>query len=305
MRVALISDVHTNLAAWDAVVQHWQAKADSFDEIWSLGDWLGYNDHHPVHLWDRIKAGRLNALQGLLDNPAIRGVIGNHDIAVLDGGGAGGYNGTASKVISSQREQVRFSEQWRDEIAPWLRRQPHLLSPLPGVYITHGVFHPTQPQWMPHWYAGRDFKHEESFNELCDWLNQTPVEANEKLVAVQGWHHPLILITGHTHEQGVWQRPPWSRLNENWPVVDAADIPFAMIKACAERCSVLEQPVQVSLSPGRPVWINPGSVGQPRDVATPRPGQGWEWARYAILDWDFNEPAQAIIRLYWLPYQKA
>lgn len=305
MRVALISDVHTNLAAWDALIRHWQTRPDTIDQIWSLGDWLGYHDHHPVHLWDRIKAGRLEALRDLLGNPAIQGVIGNHDIAVLDGGAAGSYNGTASRVISSQRRQVQFSEEWRDEIAPWLRCQPHMLSPLPGIYLAHGVFHPTQPHWMPQWYADRDLKHEQSFKELCDWLNHDPVRASNQLVAVHGWHKPLILVTGHTHQQGIWQRPPRPRLNENWPDVETARIPFERIANCAENSVALEHTVMVSLMPERPVWINPGSVGEPRDMATPTPGPNWKWARYALLEWDLAEPTQAVIHLYWLPYQLA
>lgn len=304
MRVALISDVHTDLAAWDALLQHWQNGPGAFDQLWSLGDWLGYNDHNPLSLWDRINAGSLPALRDLRNNPGTRAVIGNHDVAVIDGGSVS-FNGRARKVIMSQRGKVRSSEEWREEMAPWLRSQPYLLSPLPGVYLAHGAFHPTEPHLMYELYAAITIPHELSFRALRDWLTQGQAATSDKCMAANGWDSPLILITGHTHRQGLWQRPAQPHPKENWPAADNAMIPFDRIQDCATKCATLEHIVQISLTPERPVWINPGSVGESRDTGTPTCGPGWKWARYAILDWDVAQPTQAIIRLYWLPYQAA
>ena len=40
MRVAVISDVHSNLQALEAVLEH--AGREGFDELWCLGDIVGY-----------------------------------------------------------------------------------------------------------------------------------------------------------------------------------------------------------------------------------------------------------------------
>lgn len=88
-------------------------------------------------------------------------------------------------------------------------------------------------------------------------------------------------------------------------MVDAARISETQIQLCLAPPRVLKHTVTVPLSLERPVWINPGSVGQQRDPGTPRPGEGWEWARYAMLDWDAAKPTEATIHLYWLPYKKA
>lgn len=41
MRYALVSDIHANLAAFKAVLEDLEAKG-GFDEIWCLGDIVGY-----------------------------------------------------------------------------------------------------------------------------------------------------------------------------------------------------------------------------------------------------------------------
>lgn len=66
MRIALLSDVHANLPALDAVL----AALRPFDAVWQLGDVVGYGPH-PVEVIDRL-AG-VGAI----------GVSGNHDAAAV------------------------------------------------------------------------------------------------------------------------------------------------------------------------------------------------------------------------------
>lgn len=301
MRVALVSDVHTNIEAWDTLTRHLEGVAP--DQVWSLGDWLGYQDHFPLALWDRIRISRLPPLQ-LLENPDQWAVIGNHDLAVLNGSVQGLFNDEARRAIMRQRQAVENARDWQTEFAPWLQRHPYMLSPLRGVYLAHGVFYPDNPEFIPRWYPGRDVTHEQSFRKLSRWLANGSINNSDKLVALEGWYAPLILITGHTHHQGVWQRPPQPRPSEDWPLADSAQIPEERARECARNCAELRHVVRVSPSDSRPVWINPGSVGLQRDRLTqpPRCEEESQWVRYAVLEWDpAAQPIEATIYLYWLP----
>ena len=66
MRVAVISDIHANLRALDAVL----AAAGSVDAVWQLGDVVGYGPDP-------------NAVIERLRRAGAAGVRGNHDDAVL------------------------------------------------------------------------------------------------------------------------------------------------------------------------------------------------------------------------------
>ena len=68
MRVAVLSDIHANLPALDAVL----AAVPSVDGIWQLGDVVGYGPH-PDEVVARLR-----------DVGAV-GVRGNHDAAALGG----------------------------------------------------------------------------------------------------------------------------------------------------------------------------------------------------------------------------
>jgi diadenosine tetraphosphatase ApaH/serine/threonine PP2A family protein phosphatase len=68
LRVAVISDVHGNLYALQAVLE--AVEADSPDEVWSLGDVVGYGP-------------RPNRCCALVEERARLGLVGNHDLGVL------------------------------------------------------------------------------------------------------------------------------------------------------------------------------------------------------------------------------
>ena len=66
MRIAVVSDIHSNLPALDAVL----ADAGALDAVWHLGDVVGYGPDP-----DGV-VGRLAELGAI-------GVLGNHDAAAL------------------------------------------------------------------------------------------------------------------------------------------------------------------------------------------------------------------------------
>ncbi len=67
MRVALLSDVHANLPALEAVLRHAEAQ-QALDQVWSLGDLVGYGPHP-------------NECLALLRRYPFVSVAGNHDLA--------------------------------------------------------------------------------------------------------------------------------------------------------------------------------------------------------------------------------
>src|SRR3972149_610339 len=69
MNILIISDIHANLLALEAVLK----AAPDYDAVWCLGDLVGYGPN-PNECVERVRA-----LPGLLC------LVGNHDKAVLGG----------------------------------------------------------------------------------------------------------------------------------------------------------------------------------------------------------------------------
>jgi diadenosine tetraphosphatase ApaH/serine/threonine PP2A family protein phosphatase len=101
MRIAVISDVHSNLLALDAVL----AQAGTVDAIWHLGDIVGYGPE-PDGVVDRLSS--LGAL----------GVRGNHDAAASGAIDVDWFNPEARSAMEWTRETI--SEGTRS----WLRDLP-------------------------------------------------------------------------------------------------------------------------------------------------------------------------------------
>ncbi len=68
MRIALIGDVHANLPALEAVLQH--AREHRAYEVWGVGDWVGFGD-----LPEEVV--------GLLRQHQVKAIAGNYDLSVL------------------------------------------------------------------------------------------------------------------------------------------------------------------------------------------------------------------------------
>ncbi|MDX6479624.1 MAG: hypothetical protein QOG85_134, partial [Gaiellaceae bacterium] len=68
MRVAVVSDIHSNLRALEAVLE--AIDADAPDELWCLGDVVGYGP-------------RPNECCALVEERANVCLAGNHDLAIV------------------------------------------------------------------------------------------------------------------------------------------------------------------------------------------------------------------------------
>ncbi len=101
MRVAVLSDVHSNLVALDAVL----ADAGAVDAIWHLGDIVGYGPD-PDGVVARL--GERGAI----------GVRGNHDAAALGGPEIEWFNPDARAAAAWTRDTMS------DATRTWLEAQP-------------------------------------------------------------------------------------------------------------------------------------------------------------------------------------
>ena len=80
MRLAVLSDIHANLTALDAV----RADMPAVDEVWVLGDIVGYGP-------------RPNEVIAVLQAMGARSVLGNHDGAAIGTVDPGDFNPDAAR----------------------------------------------------------------------------------------------------------------------------------------------------------------------------------------------------------------
>ena len=121
MRICLLSDVHSNLPALDAVLE----AAGAVDAVWHLGDVVGYGPDP-----DGV-VGRLRAVDAI-------GVRGNHDAAACGGSEIDWFNPDARRAMEWTRSAI--SEDTRD----WLTALPEVRTE-GDCLLVHGS--PREPLW--------------------------------------------------------------------------------------------------------------------------------------------------------------
>ena len=120
MRIAVVSDIHSNRIAFEAVLDD----LPPVDGIVCAGDVVGYNPW-PAACVDAVR------------ERAIPTVMGNHDRAVATGT-AFRFNSMAGAGVDHAREQLG------DDAVAWLAEQPDTRTVLDGrVKLAHG--HPDDP----------------------------------------------------------------------------------------------------------------------------------------------------------------
>jgi predicted phosphodiesterase len=90
MRVLVISDIHSNLTALDAVL----ADAGKVDQTWCLGDVVGYGPD-PNQVVERLR-----------ELPDLSIILGNHDVAVLGQMDYAVFNADARKSLAWQKSAI-------------------------------------------------------------------------------------------------------------------------------------------------------------------------------------------------------
>src|ERR671915_1205186 len=123
MRVAIASDIHGNKQAFQAVIR--AAEADGVDELWCLGDLVGYG-------------GEPDACVALAAAHCTICLAGNHDLAVVD----------VLSLEDSSRGAALAAQWTRDVITADTREYLLSLSPK-GSGEGVGLFHasPRDPIW--------------------------------------------------------------------------------------------------------------------------------------------------------------
>ncbi len=121
MRIAVLSDIHANLPALEAVL----AALGPVDAVWHLGDVVGYGPH-PDEVVARLR-----------DVGAV-GVRGNHDLAALGGLEVEWFNPAARAAIEWTAR--RIGHQARE----WLGALPERLA-IDDLTLVHGS--PQDPTW--------------------------------------------------------------------------------------------------------------------------------------------------------------
>lgn len=260
MRYAIISDIHGNLEALNAVkqmVEHLnkQAKKEGGDPLhyWFLGDILGYGpDPIECLTWLRYSHG-----------PGERWVCGNHDVGVVRmGAKEQGHSLPAKSAGTEEATSDEAMESWRRHVA---------------------VLHRPENSGWWEWFATQvmDMTGEEQYSKLtethgemgCTFVHGSVKKSSRRTQYLypwsyfrqilqgdleqvaeedQGQHRTLCLFHGHTHYPAL-------------AVLESGQVRFRSIP--------YGQPIE--LGEGC-MAINPGSVGQPRD-GDPR-------AAFAVLD---------------------
>ncbi len=155
MRVALISDVHANLTALDAVLAH--AGARGIESVWQLGDVAGYGPD-PDAVVRRLRDCRA------------AGVMGNHDAAVVGLIPLDDFNPTAAEANRWTAGHIET------ESAEYLRSLPEV--ELDGDYTrVHGTLR--APLW--------EYLTTHEIAEAHFLLQQTPISV------VGHTHLPVVL----------------------------------------------------------------------------------------------------------------
>lgn len=116
MRILVISDVHANYTALEAVLED----AGTVDETWCLGDLVGYGPDP-------------NAVMELIrEIPNLTCILGNHDVAVIGRIPFEAFNGDARRTLV-YHERVLTADNM-----DYLRSLPSNLKVREGVSLVHG-----------------------------------------------------------------------------------------------------------------------------------------------------------------------
>ena len=110
MRTLIVSDIHSNLEALDAVLAH-ADREGGFDRIWCLGDLVGYGPDP-------------SACLGLLREFDLVAVAGNHDYAAAGVIDASDFNGAAFAAIQWTAEQLAADDKSFLAGLPMVSQQP-------------------------------------------------------------------------------------------------------------------------------------------------------------------------------------
>jgi diadenosine tetraphosphatase ApaH/serine/threonine PP2A family protein phosphatase len=122
MQIALLSDIHSNIVALEAVME----ALPPYDELWCLGDTIGYGP-------------RPNECIAAMRDKATYVLTGNHDLASLGDISLDHFNGLARDANLWNNEQLE------PDLRAYLRERPAMMTAQPDVTLAHAS--PRDPIW--------------------------------------------------------------------------------------------------------------------------------------------------------------
>jgi diadenosine tetraphosphatase ApaH/serine/threonine PP2A family protein phosphatase len=207
MRVLIVSDIHSNIVALEAVLADAESTG-AYDELWCIGDTIGYG------------SAPNECVQWMIDR-ASKAINGNHDLACLNKVDLSDFNPDARRANEWNGKQLTDqSRGWIESLQPMIEVDDRFM-------LAHGS--PREPVW--------------------EYL-LTPSQALDNFHEFDA----QVCLIGHSHVQLYFQLDPSGQCRRVLPDEDET----------------------LELGNTLRFFINPGSVGQPRDH-DPR-------AAYAILD---------------------
>ena len=260
MRVAIFSDLHAVLPAWESFLK--STRAQGVEAYWCLGDVVGYGPQ-PIEtlraIRDLIEANRVN-----------RYILGNHDAiaaGLMRTGQIAGTEMTRSGV-NVDAENLTLSHQFQLkqnalDLLDWLsakrdsQANPHL-----GVYLAHGAYiDPAKHATGNHGHSGR-----------WEYATKTPLNAATQAREINQWHGDRALrlaLYGHYHV------PSLSRAHLQKMSAENVDFPW-------------NEWITLDNLADSPALINVGSLALPRKQADdPRQAH----SSYVLLDFDPSSDA--------------
>ena len=242
MRLGILADVHANIDALEAVLHDGRRLVERW---WFLGDALGRGPF-PVETLQRLRT---------VVRPA-QWRMGNHDLYVTGALSANGVSAADRFTYADHCRQIQaFHSASRAELWAWCRRTWRLGRAAPRRITTT-----TAEFWLVHAALGN-----EKYNVgdipgdsyLLPWRHDEPLRVlRGQFEQLNAWRAPdrtAVLIHGHTH------------------------IPYLAVQRRGDDHHALG-PIRYGEWQPLTVFINPGSVGQPRN-SDPR-----VHAAYGILD---------------------
>jgi len=250
MRIVIVSDVHANLAALEAVLRHAEAPGP-IDGIWCLGDTVGYGPQPSQCV------ARLRELGATL-------VAGNHDRAATGKMGTEEFNPDAATAALWTRDHLE------DAAAAYLDSLPEVAyaSPAQGRSLKAAPPEKGRSAGLETEAGGRG--HDPSLKAGASGAEFTLVHGTLRWPL---WEYLYSYEAAQAHLER--QETPFSLVGHTHvPMLVAEGEEFE------HGCEMyyLEDGQSVPLPDDRKIVLNPGGVGQPRD-GDPR-------AAYAIYDTD-------------------
>lgn len=166
MRTLIVSDIHSNLAALEAVLNDARGGGE-IDAVWSLGDNVGYGPQ-PGDVLARLRETGATI------------IAGNHDRAATGAIGVDDFNDAAATAALWTRDQLAADD------SEFLDRLPEVTNPVEEFTVVHGTLR------LPVWeYL---YSHEAAQAHLA--LQQTPFSC------VGHTHVPMLVVQDERSPRG-------------------------------------------------------------------------------------------------------